>query len=159
MPEGFPAEMVGATTDITLAAAPTTTSIPVSEPVGPAAQLTVAAGAHQRRRVFLNLENITSPGVPGHYAVYINLPPNADPKDHRQRMAGLLPTFGVKEASRANEQHAGSGIHHAIDVTRIVEALQQAGEWDPKQVRVTFVPLDRKQSPPVKVGRASVYYK
>lgn len=159
MAQGSPAEMVGATHQpITLGAAPHTAQIAIAAPSRPAQ--TEAAAAPRRRRVFLNLEHITSEGVPPAYGVYINLPDGADPGKNEQLMAGLVPTFGVREASRATDHHPGHGLHHALDITDIVERLQQSGQWDPQRVRVTFVPLDDNAgSVAVQVGRTSIYYK
>src|SRR5579864_6906713 len=153
MAQGSPAEMVGATQPITLGAAAYTTHIDMSAPSGPAQP---AAAAPRPRRVFLNLEHITSEGVPPSYGVYINLPDGADPAQNDQLMAGLVPTFGVKEASRASDHHPGHGVHHALDITEIVERLRQSGHWDPNRARITFVPLDDNAgSVAVQVGRTS----
>lgn len=159
MANGSPPEMVGATEKpVTLAAGRTVAHIAIAKPTGPARQA-LAAGA-QPRRALLNLENITSAGVPSSYAVYLNLPEGADPKQHRHRLAGLLPAFGVAEASRKDEHSAGSGIHHTLDVTKIVQWLDTNGEWDPSDLRLTFIPRGEDAGTvPVQVGRASLYYK
>src|SRR5437016_5210881 len=119
MAQGSPAEMVGATdAPITLqSGSPMTARFAGVVPTGPGRRAHGAGAAHQR--VFLNLENITSEGVAPTYAVYLNLPEGANPDDHDELLAGLLPSFGVHEASRRNAQHAGSGLRHALDVTRI----------------------------------------
>ena len=160
MAQGSPAEMVGATQQpITLGAAPHTTHIDMAPPSRPT-QTAETAVAPRRRRVLLNLEHVTSEGVPPAYGVYINLPEGADPGKNEALMAGLVPTFGVKEASRGSDRHPGHGLHHALDITDIVERLRQSGQWDPNRVRVTFVPLDDNAgSVAVQVGRTSVYYK
>jgi hypothetical protein len=154
-----PAEMVGATDKpVALAAGRTTARIALLKPTGPARQA-LAAGS-QPRRALLNLENITSAGIPSSYAVYLNLPEGADPKQHRHRLAGLLPAFGVAEASRKDEHSAGSGLHHTLDVTKIIQWLEANGEWDPGNLRLTFIPRGEDAGAvPVQVGRASLYYK
>jgi tyrosinase len=151
-------EMVGATeAPVTLARERSTAHIAIAEPKGPAAR---ATGAMEQRRVYLNLENITSSGVPSSYAIYLNLPDGADPEQNRHLFAGLLPAFGVAEASRKDEHNAGSGLNRAIDVTDIVEWLQANNRWDPAHLHVTFVPRGTNPGEvPVQVGRTSLYYK
>jgi tyrosinase len=152
-------EMVGATeAPVTLARDRHKTQIAISDPTGPVARaLTAAAAPH---RVFLNLENITSRGVPSTYGVYINLPDDGKPEDHRHLYAGLLPSFGVAEASRRDEHSPGSGLNHALDITEIVEWLKAHNQWDPKRLSVTFVPRGKNPGEvPVQVGRASLHYK
>jgi tyrosinase len=154
-----PAEMVGATDQpVTLAANRTTADLAVRQPTGPAKQALAATA--KRPHAYLNLENITSSGVPASYAVYLNLPDKADPKQNDHLLAGLLPAFGVAEASRADKHSAGSGLHHALNVTKVIEELEKRGQWDPQKLRVTFIPRDAGTDPvPVKVGRVSLYYK
>ena len=156
-------EMVGATDQpITLAGESASTSMPVSRPTGPAAARESAAAP---RRVFLNIENITSKGVPDSYAVYVNLPPGADPAAHEELYAGLLPMFGVAESTEAGSDHPGSGLSYSLDITKVVQILEARNDWNPDELRVTFVPerpsSDRESAPvraPVQVGRVSLYF-
>jgi tyrosinase len=158
-------EMVGATDKpITLSGQPETASLAVTPPTGPGLE----AAAATPQRVYLNIENITGEGAPTSYAVYLNLPPGADPRRHRDHFAGVLPMFGVAEASETDRDHAGSGLHYSLEVGNVVRALQEKNAWDPKDVRVTFVPRHRGRTPasgleaasanPIQVGRVSVYY-
>jgi tyrosinase len=158
MAQGSPAEMVGATErPIMLQSdATTTASVSLSTPTGPA-RLAFAAGS---RRVYLNVENIKSQGVAPSYAIYLNLPEGADPDQHEDLLVGLLPSFGVHEATRKTAHYSGSGLRHAWDVTAIVERLERGGHWDPSTAKITFVPVDpATKSHPVSIGRASFYYK
>src|SRR5579863_2997593 len=145
-------EMVGATeAPVTLARDRNVAHIRMARPTGPAARATATT---QKRRAYLNLENVTSDGVPSSYGIYLNLG-DGDPEQNRQLFAGLLPAFGVKEASQKDEHNPGSGLNRAIDVTHIVEWLQANNRWDPDHLHVTFVPRGKNAGEvPVKVGRA-----
>jgi tyrosinase len=152
------AEMVGATdTGVELRGAPARTRLRLNEPTGPA-RARMAAGRPQR--VYLNVENITGRD-PHVYAVYVNLPPNADPAEHDELLAGILPMFGIKQQSEAASEHGGSGLHYALDITDLVARLRERGAWDPNTVEFAFLPLaeprTRAAVAPVHVGRVSVY--
>lgn len=155
-------EMVGATdAPVSLEGESATTSLPVSQPTGPAQRGARAAESH---RVFLNLENINSTGVPDSYAVFVNLAPGADSEDHPELYAGLLPMFGVAESTVASSDHPGDGVHYSLEITDIVHTLEARGEWNPDELRVTFVPERPKTTSraatgaAVQVGRVSLYY-
>lgn len=157
-------EMVGATDEpVTLAGERASTSLPVSRPTGPASARELAAAP---RRVFLNVENVISQGVPDSYAVYVNLPSGADPDAHPEHYAGLLPMFGVAEATDPERGHAGNGLRYSLEITKVVRALEAKNDWNPDELRVTFVPerpaSARESAPagsPVQVGRVSLYYR
>ena len=157
-------EMVGATDQpVTLTGESATASVPVSKPTGPASR---AAESGALPRVFLNLENITSKGHPGGYEVYVNVPPGEKPEDHKELFAGLLPMFGVSEASDPARGHGSSGLHYTLEITGIVRLLESQNAWDPDTMQVTFVPRKRPTAgrersaarAPVQVGRVSLYY-
>jgi tyrosinase len=159
-------EMVGATEQpVELAGRPTSTSLEVKAPTGPA--LEAATGGGPPPRVFLNFENITGAGEPPSYAVYVNLPEGAAPEQHRDRLVGVLPMFGVAEATSTEQGHPGSGLHYALDASEVIGRLEAAGEWEPANLRVTFVPRRRSVPPaggleaapqPIRVGQVSLYY-
>jgi tyrosinase len=157
-------EMVGATDQpLTLTGESATARVPVSQPTGPASPSESGA---LPKRVFLNIENITSTGQPGSYLVYLNVPPGEDPRDHKELFAGLLPMFGVTESSDATRDHPANGLHYALEITHIVRLLESRKEWDPNAMHVTFVPQRRPTAgretaaarAPVRVGRISLYY-
>jgi tyrosinase len=159
-------EMVGATEEpVVLTGRPAATSVAVSAPTGPGLESLETGTAP---RVFLNLENITGQGRPTSYAVYINLPAGANPEDHQELFAGILPMFGVAEATRPDRGHAGSGLHYALEVGDVVRRLEARNQWDPNDVRVAFVPegesasteegLESAATEPIRVGRVSIYY-
>jgi tyrosinase len=147
-------EMVGATEKpIKISKGGATTTLAISEPKGPAhAEMAVS----MRRRVYLNIENVTGAGA-ANYRVYVNLPDKADPKQHREYLAGVLPTFGVREASRKDEKHAGSGLHVTLEITDLVQRLSERDAWDPKSLKVSFVPR-KEGAADIQVGRVSLYY-
>ena len=159
-------EMVGATDQpIVLTGKTESASVPVTAPAGPGRSRGAAAAPG---RVYLNIENITGEGEPTSYAVYVNLPPGADPAEHRDLFAGILPMFGVAEATRSDAAHPGSGLQYSLEVSRVVRTLEARNDWDPATVRVTFVPRRRSvasessraaaAADPIQVGRVSVYF-
>jgi len=159
-------EMVGASDaqPITLGPQPHSVEFAVKEPTGPGAMARMARGPAAAPEVHLNLENITAEARPIQaYTVYVNLPDGANPDNYPQLKAGRLPRFGIVEASRQSKEHAGDGMNVSFEISHIVDALKQAKSWDPKRLRVTFVPRDNTgaaalNTKPVKVGRISLYY-
>jgi tyrosinase len=158
-------EMVGATEEpVELTGRPATTRISASPPTGPAREIAEAGAPLE---TYLNIENVTGSGGPISYSVYLNLPPDEDPEDHPELLAGVLPMFGVREASRASDRHAGSGLHYVLRVGDIVRRLQARDAWDPSDIRLTFVPERRIQeretaraeaaTRPIRVGRVSLH--
>jgi hypothetical protein len=110
-------------------------------------------------RVFVNIENVTGEGEPRTYSVYVN-----------DVYAGILPMFGVPEATQNTERHDGGGREFRLEVTNIVQQLQAEGNWDPANLKVTFVPDDEDEAgleglegveaaapSRFQVGRVSVY--
>jgi tyrosinase len=153
-------EMVGATFQpIRLSEAPTVAEVEMSQPSGPVLE---AAGATPE--VYLNIENITGAGKPVSYAVYLNVPEGDEPEQHPELFAGILPMFGLSEASQADADHPGSGLHYTLDITPVVRRLEERQAWDPQTVRVSFVPrraaravLQETPGRTIQVGRVSVY--
>jgi tyrosinase len=163
--EGRVPEMVGATSaPIILEGMEVSTRIPASPPRGPARE---SAELGRESRVYLNVENITGEGDPTSYLVYVNLPEETSPAEHPELLAGMLPMFGVKEASRSDDRHSGNGLQYALEVSDIVERLKSDGSWDPSDIRLTFVPKLRGPQPesarevasanPIRIGRVSLY--
>lgn len=160
-------EMVGATEQpLTLEGERVTTALPVTEPVGPASLGFESTGLP--KRVYLNIENITAERYSEGYSVYVNLPPGGEPAEHRELYAGLLPMFGLKEATDPSSEHPASGLQYTLDITEVAQTLQEKGDWDPNEMRVTFVPKRRATGgegfeaavapTPVRIGRVSLYY-
>jgi hypothetical protein len=158
MAKRVPSEMVGATgAPFELAEGPTHVSFSAAAPstglaAAPAKRLASA------RRVYLNVENLTSTKRVSAYDVYLNVPQGQDPKDHEDLCVGRLPMFGLVEASRSRPgKHPGSGMHYVLDVTDVVRQLSAKPGWDPGQLRVSFVPARKVTGAKVGVGRVSLY--
>ena len=68
--------------------------------------------------------------------------------------------FGVPEASESDEEHSGSGLTFSFDITGVVQRLEEADDWDPQRLRVTFTParVEAERAGDVSVGRVSLYY-
>ena len=90
-------------------------------------------------RVFLKLEGIRGTSDAAIYHVYIDLPPNADPAAHADRLAGTVSLFGVSAASDPDGPTAGSGINQVLEITEIVDALHLSGDAL-ERLDVRFVP-------------------
>ena len=156
-------EMVGATHDpVALGTGPSVTQVSMVPPSGPMLETLEAAGAAPE--VYLNVENITGTSKPVSYGVYLNVPEGEQPERHTELFAGVLPMFGLAEASQRDADHAGSGLHYTLDITELVRRLEAQGGWNPENVRVTFVPRRAGAQPgleapaqPIQVGRVSVY--
>ncbi len=158
-------EMVGASEGpIVLTGDPATTRVTVNAPTGPAA----LRAADQPQAVHLNIENVTGLDSQGTYAVYVNVPEGERAEDHPELFAGLVPMFGVPEASRGDANRPGDGLSFSLDISEVVRNLQAAGSWT-NDVGVTFVPEGEPIEPrpgiaaaaapaPVRVGRVSLYY-
>jgi tyrosinase len=153
-------EMVGATYQpIQLGADSTVAELSLSQPSGPVLE---AAGAAPE--TYLNIESITGSGKPVSYAVYLNVPEGDAPEQHPELFAGVLPMFGLTEASQRDAEHAGSGLQYTLAITPLVRRLEAQGAWDPQRVRVSFVPrrptralLEETPGRTIQVGRVSVY--
>jgi len=154
-------EMVAATTHVELGERPAVAELAMAPPSGPARTLAESRGTAPN--VYLNLENITGVGQVS-YGVYLNVPEGETAEQHPELFAGVLPMFGVEEASQSDTGHGGSGLHYTLDVTDLVRQLQEQGAWSPGTVRVSFVPRLRgretareSRRPNLEVGRISIY--
>lgn len=111
---------------------------------------TLAHLAHRApgRRFYLGIENITSERGAPEYAVFLNLPEGEAGK-HRDRFAGQMPMFGLREASRGK-----AGLTYRFDVTDLIRRLAAGADWDAALIRVTFVPEREDHEARVRVGQA-----
>jgi tyrosinase len=156
-------EMVGASEEpVVLSGGPASARVVVSAPSGPAA----LSAAVEPPEVHLNIENVTGLKAEGTYAVYVNMPEGGTPDQHQDLFAGLVPMFGVAEATRGDNNRPGDGLTFSLDVTDVVRRLQARGNWT-GEVRVTFVPegmpvaaerIAAAVTEPIKIGRVSLYY-
>jgi len=153
-------EMVGASEDgVSLAAEPSEVEVVLESPSGPA--LREGAEGAGPRKIYLHVENVRGKElVAPKYFVYVNLPSGADPAEYEDRRAGQVSMFGVPEASESDEEHSGSGLTFSFDITGVVQRLQEAEDWDPQRLRVTFAParVDAERAGDVSAGRVSLYY-
>jgi tyrosinase len=92
------------------------------------------------------------------YDVFLNVPEGDDPNDHEDRFVARVAMFGIKQASDPRGAHGGGGQNFAFDITRLYHHLADQGEIDPKEVRVSFVPVSPIGTPSVIVGRVSLYF-
>ena len=162
-------EMIGASDQpIDLTAQPVIVTVPVTAPTGPALRTSAAPDATPAR-MFLNIENITGTAAGTSYQVYVNVPPGDDPVEHQELFAGLLPLFGLAEATRGAQDHPGDGLHYSLEVTDIVRQLGTTPGFDQNALRLTFVPQPSPAEPgarvaaaavaaePIRIGRVSLY--
>ena len=158
-------EMVGASpTPVVLQGQPAQTRLSLSPPSGPARAAVEALG--REPEFYLAIENVTGQGRPTPYAVYLNLPPGAQPEEHPDLFVGILPMFGVADASRPGREHAGSGLTYSLKAGEVVQRLKARNAWNPEDLRITFVPWRDSEVParaaetthePITVGRVRVY--
>jgi tyrosinase len=168
-PPDQPAELVGATEDpIELTGGTTSVALAVGEPTGPARR----RGGGEPARVYLSVEGIEGERNPGvTYAVYVNLPDDADVDEEPESYyAGNVSFFGIEQTRQVDTDPGGHGMALSFDITDLVSELRDADSWDPDEVTVTFVPLRRGagrsrgtsgetgEGPPVTLGRVGVYF-
>lgn len=110
------------------------------------------------QQVILQLENVTSTAIAPTYDVYVNVPDAMDPSAHEDRFVGRVAMFGIAEASDPSGQHGGAGQSFAFDITDLYHRLSDAGEVDPNDLRVSFVPVEPEGDPKVSVGRIGIYF-
>lgn len=119
---------------------------------------TLSATPVEPDRIFLNLENIRGRNDAAIFYVYVNLPQDANPEEHPDRLAGVVSLFGVQNATRTDDAHAGNGINEVLEITEIVDALHSSGTVDLDHLSVRFVPrTDVRPEDDISVGRVSVY--
>jgi tyrosinase len=106
--------------------------IDLSEPSGP-----LDAGTPPQR-VYLRLDELTSPDVPGvAYAVFLNVPDD-DSTTPEENFAGSFFPFGINLTGRRDDDHGGMTV--LLDITDLYRSLSERGLWGPR-VSVRFVPL------------------
>jgi tyrosinase len=156
-------QLVGASQpNIAVSGARTTAEVPFNQPARQAAMSRFAV--KRPVKAYLNIENVTGSGIHGTYDVYIDVPHSGKPATDTPLLAGHLSTFGVREASRSDSPHGGSGITSVLDISSIVEQLHRERGWNGSQLDVSFVPSgpsDAERAPPqatLRIGRISVYY-
>jgi tyrosinase len=122
------------------------------------ANLAAASETAPPDRVFLRLENIQGTQNAPVLAVYLNLPPGANPNDHPELLAGSVGLFGLRLASAPGGRHAGQGLSFTLDITRIVDALHLSNSLNQDSIQVTIVPhRPIPDQAPITIGRVSIY--
>jgi tyrosinase len=132
-----PPQVIGATVDVSMVG-DQRADVSLSEPVDTG--LGLAEGA-SGERMLLRLEGVTGAIAAPAYDVYLNVPNGESPTDYPERRAGTITTFGVPEASRTTAENAGAGLNFVLDISAVRDVLADAGQWDPANLRVSFVPL------------------
>ncbi|WP_035644431.1 tyrosinase family protein [Bradyrhizobium sp. ORS 285] len=108
-------------------------------------------------RLYLALESVRGNAPAPQLDVYVNLPDGADPDAHPELHAGNLTLFGLNVASRPDGRHGGNGLGYTLDITDLAQRLQQAGGFDPTNIRVTLVPGEHvSDAQPITVDKISV---
>jgi tyrosinase len=138
--------------------------------IEPTAIASLAEAEAPPRHAYLNLEGITGTGLPGDFAVYIDLPDD----DHGAQFIGMMTTFGLERASQSDARHGGGGLTQVFDVTEVAQRLGLT-QGDVADLSVRFVRealAESDQAAPagleeyaapaaearVRVGRVSLYY-
>ncbi|HEX8263483.1 MAG TPA: tyrosinase family protein [Allosphingosinicella sp.] len=154
--DGRPAKLAGATDGaITLGRGKTSARVTIE---APDVNILASVDGGGPQRVFLNIENITGEGPPGNYKVFVNVPEGGDPEDHPDNFVGTLPLFGLGEQSAEDGPNGGSGLTHVLEITDVVQRLQDEGSWNESDLDVDFVPIrEVPAGADVRIGRVSVY--
>lgn len=161
-------ELLGANTEsIHLEGTEATTSVALD----PAVKEKVTASRDQARlesvggaapkpadRVFLNLENVRGASDATAFRVYINLPAGADPAKYPEHLAGKIGLFGVSKATESEETPAGNGLTFVLDITRVIDALHLANNFDASKLEVKLVPVRAvEREDKISIGRIGIF--
>jgi tyrosinase len=116
-----------------------------------------SAAASSRSRVYLILENIRGTNDASVLNVFIDLPEDARPEEHRDRMAGAVGLYGLRGASIRSGENEGSGLTFVLDITSILSELFATKSPDVDVIRVNIVPHRQLGgSADIVVGRVSI---
>jgi tyrosinase len=149
-------ELIGeAPGSVSLRAGDARASVSVRRPMA-----TRALGAEvEPRRVYLRLENIRGTQLAaGSYAVHLTAESGEATSDETK--AGIVSLFGVRESSRSDEEHPGSGLTVTLDVTDVADRLMKRTGDDIESLHVTFSPVATLQDEPdsdVEVGGVKLF--
>jgi len=123
-----------------------------------AASLARASETAPPDRVFLHLENVRGTHDALALGVYVNLPADANPNDHPELLAGTVGLFGLRRASRKDDEHAGDGLNFVLEITSIIDALHLQNALNTDSLQVTVVPHQAvPEKAEVTVGRVGIY--
>jgi tyrosinase len=173
-PESEP-ELVGASdTPVRLVGGPASVALQIDPQAHDAAL--AAKGVSAPQRILLAVEDIEAERNPGTvYGIYVNLRADAPADVAESHHAGNVSFFGVERARNPRGDEHAHGLRTVHDITELAQSLAAHGEWDGRQVEVTFRPLgliphDRPDlahalpdqvtdaDPPVTIGRVAIFY-
>jgi tyrosinase len=135
-----------------------------------------ATGVAAPDRILLAVEDIEAERNPGTvYGIYVNLPANASAEAAEGHHAGNISFFGVERARNPRGDEHAHSLRVVHDITELTQSLAAQGEWDGREVQVTFRPLgliphDQPElahalpdevtdaDPPVTIGRVAIFY-
>ncbi|MGH3870503.1 MAG: tyrosinase family protein [Pseudonocardiaceae bacterium] len=142
----------------------------------PASTRSLLAGVSvQARAMYLNVEDIEAERNPGIvYGVFLNMPPDDPAADRARYHVGNIALFGIEAMNDPDSEHGGvPGFRHTFDITRIVNELRAADNWEPHAITVTFEPITPIPPPgeeglagplieeadvaPMRIGRVSLF--
>jgi len=127
---------------IELGATPRTVGVELSDQAKErVAAVAQAAAVPLEERIVLNVEGVQyydqNPGVA--YEVYLNLPEGQEPDFQSDYYVGNLGFFGTGTHEVEAGGHGGHPGDQDFDVTDVVRALQDRGEWREEEATVSFV--------------------
>jgi tyrosinase len=111
----------------------------------------------QTQRVYLHLENLTCEGPARAIEVYVGTTPGEEPSPDSGTRVARFPLFGIREATRADGPHSGSGLTFATEITPYVRQLADDPDSDVLEIQIAFRPVGNWGDTPVRVGRVSLY--
>ena len=98
------------------------------------------------------------------------MPDDDDDPTNDAHYVGNISFFGIELTGDLDRDHPG-GLRYAFDITDLYNRLREQGRWNEEEVKVTFAPLlppagagpaaaepRAEQTPPVSVGRVSLFY-
>ena len=110
------------------------------------ALLRAPATGESPRRLGLVIADVQLVHPGAYFAVYLNLPPGAEPDAKSLYYVGNIALFGPAQHA-AHAAHGTPGSEFMFDVTDTVRALQERGEWR-DDFTLTFVRNNRSPSAP-----------
>jgi tyrosinase len=137
--------------------------------------LLAATGSEDPRRLFLNIEEIEGEVNPGSvYAVYVNLPADADEATREAHYVGNISFFGIERDPEPSDDEHGHNLNISFEIGEQLRELNDGKDWSGEEVALTFEPLglepvdpaeaeslaaevaSKPEDPPVRVGRVSL---
>lgn len=91
-------------------------------------------------QVYLKLENIRGTLDATVLSVFINLPESPSVESLRAHHAGDVSLFGLRRASVTESEHAGQGLTALLDVSHVMDDLQNRQELTGDQIQVSLRP-------------------